>query len=192
MLTLVLGGAASGKSAYAEHLAVQSGGPRYYLATMQVWDAECAARVAKHRAMRAQKQFATVECPQNLHLVRLPQQGTALLEEDTLTLRTYTPDTETYRRTADCTERQQLTETTTTEQFAPQAEPYPEMLANFADAILHGTPLTAPGVEGVRALELTDAAYLSAWLGEKITLPLDAERFEQELQKHIQEEQANG
>ncbi len=30
---------------------------------MQVWDAECAARVAKHRAMRAEKQFATVECP---------------------------------------------------------------------------------------------------------------------------------
>ena len=87
---------------------------------------------------------------------------------------------------------QQLTETTTTEQFAPQAEPYPEMLANFADAILHGTPLTAPGVEGVRALELTDAAYLSAWLGEKLTLPLDADRFEQELQKHIQEEQTNG
>lgn len=81
MLTLVIGGAASGKSAYAEHLAVQSGGPRYYLATMQVWDAECAARVAKHRAMRAQKQFATVECPQNLHLARLPQQGTALLED---------------------------------------------------------------------------------------------------------------
>ena len=81
MLTLVIGGAASGKSAYAEHLAVQSGGPHYYLATMQVWDAECAARVAKHRAMRAQKQFATVECPQNLHLVRLPQQGTALLED---------------------------------------------------------------------------------------------------------------
>lgn len=74
--------------------------------------------------------------------------GTALLEKDTLTLHTYAPDTETYRRTADCTERQQLTETTTTEQFAPQAEPYPEVLANFADAILHGTPLTAPGVEG--------------------------------------------
>ena len=72
MLTLVIGGATSGKSAYAEHLAVQSGGPRYYLAT---------TRVAKHRAMRAQKQFATVECPQNLHLVRLPQQGTALLED---------------------------------------------------------------------------------------------------------------
>ena len=41
-------------------------------------------------------------------------------------------------------------------------------------------------------LELTDAAYLSAWLGEQLTLPLDAERFEEELQKHSQEEQANG
>ena len=57
--------------------------------------------------------------------------GTALLEKDTLTLHTYTPDTETYRRTADCTERQQLTVTTVTEQFAPQAEPYPEMLAKL-------------------------------------------------------------
>ena len=81
MLTLVIGGAASGKSAFAESLCMQSPLPRTYLATMQVWDAECAARVAKHRAMRAQKQFATVECPQNLHLVRLPQQGTALLED---------------------------------------------------------------------------------------------------------------
>ena len=52
MLTLVIGGAASGKSAYAEWLCLQSPLPRTYLATMQIWDAECAARVAKHRAMR--------------------------------------------------------------------------------------------------------------------------------------------
>ena len=45
MLTLVLGGAASGKSEYAETLVLRSALPRYYLATMQVWDAECAARV---------------------------------------------------------------------------------------------------------------------------------------------------
>ena len=69
MLTLVIGGSASGKSAFAESLCLQSPLPRTYLATMQVWDAECAARVARHRAMRAQKQFDTVECP--LHLDRL-------------------------------------------------------------------------------------------------------------------------
>ena len=38
MLTLVLGGAASGKSEYAESLVLRTTGPRWYLATMQVWD----------------------------------------------------------------------------------------------------------------------------------------------------------
>ena len=81
MLTLVLGGAASGKSEYAESLVLKNALPRTYLATMQVWDAECAARVEKHRKMRAQKQFATVECPLHLEQVQLPARGTALLED---------------------------------------------------------------------------------------------------------------
>ena len=81
MLTLVVGGAASGKSAYAERLVLQTALPRYYLATMQVWDAECAARVEKHRRMRAEKQFDTLECPLHLGTVHLPARGTALLED---------------------------------------------------------------------------------------------------------------
>ena len=81
MLTLVLGGAASGKSAYAESLVLKTGLPRYYLATMQVWDAECAARVEKHRKMRAQKQFETLECPLHLDHLALPGRGTVLLED---------------------------------------------------------------------------------------------------------------
>ena len=81
MLTLVVGGAASGKSAYAERLVLQTALPRYYLATMQVWDAECAARVEKHRRMREEKQFETLECPLHLGVVRLPARGTALLED---------------------------------------------------------------------------------------------------------------
>ena len=81
MLTLVVSGAASGKSEYAERLVMQTALPRYYLATMQVWDAECAARVEKHRRMRAEKQFETLECPLHLGTVRLPARGTALLED---------------------------------------------------------------------------------------------------------------
>ena len=81
MLTLVLGGAASGKSEYAEGLVLKTALPRYYLATMQMWDAECAARVEKHRKMRAAKQFETVECPLHLENVCLPARGTALLED---------------------------------------------------------------------------------------------------------------
>lgn len=81
MLTLVLGGAASGKSGYAESLVLKTALPRYYIATMQVWDAECAARVEKHRKMRAAKQFETVECPLHLENIHLPARGTALLED---------------------------------------------------------------------------------------------------------------
>ena len=75
MLTLVIGGAASGKSAYAESLVLKTGLPRYYLATMQVWDAECAARVEKHRRMRAAKQFETVECPRSTSTIWLCPAG---------------------------------------------------------------------------------------------------------------------
>ncbi len=69
------------QSAFAESLCLRAPLPRTYLATMQVWDAECAARVAKHRAMRAEKQFDTVECPLHLDRVALPRRGTVLLED---------------------------------------------------------------------------------------------------------------
>ena len=63
MLTLVSGGSASGKSEYAEGLVTAvAGRPRLYIATMQVYDAEGEARVARHRAMRAEKGFETLEC----------------------------------------------------------------------------------------------------------------------------------
>lgn len=82
MLTLVIGGSASGKSEYAERLILDSPArPRYYLATMQVFDGECRARVARHRAMRAEKRFKTVECPVNLSSVKLPEPGAVLLED---------------------------------------------------------------------------------------------------------------
>ena len=81
MLTLVIGGAASGKSAYAESLTLKLPLPRYYVATMQVWDEECAKRVEKHRAMRKEKQFETIESPISLDKIRIPNRGIVLLED---------------------------------------------------------------------------------------------------------------
>ena len=60
---LVLGGARSGKSRYAEAQAAATGLEKVYLATAQAWDDEMAARIAKHQADRAADGWVTVEEP---------------------------------------------------------------------------------------------------------------------------------
>lgn len=52
MKHLILGGARSGKSRHAEHLAEQSGLAVVYIATAEALDAEMSARIAHHRAQR--------------------------------------------------------------------------------------------------------------------------------------------
>ena len=62
MFCIVTGGSASGKSEYAESLAISSDArQRFYIATMKPWDEEGHRRIQKHRAMRAGKGFETLE-----------------------------------------------------------------------------------------------------------------------------------
>lgn len=64
-LTLVVGGARSGKSAFAEGLVTGSGRPRRYIATAEAWDDEMRERIARHREGRG-SQWTTVEAPLDL------------------------------------------------------------------------------------------------------------------------------
>ena len=64
-LTLVLGGARSGKSAHAEALVTALPPPWVYVATAEALDDEMRQRVAKHRARRAAG-WETVEAPLDL------------------------------------------------------------------------------------------------------------------------------
>jgi len=59
---LILGGARSGKSAYAEKLAAESGLTVTYIATAQVYDAEFGARIQHHQDRRPAN-WALVEEP---------------------------------------------------------------------------------------------------------------------------------
>ncbi len=64
-LTLVLGGAASGKSAFAETLVMATGKPRVYLATAQAFDDEMRAKVDRHRDQRG-PDWTTLEAPHDV------------------------------------------------------------------------------------------------------------------------------
>lgn len=64
-ITLVLGGAASGKSAFAEHLVQTTGQPKFYLATAQVFDPEMRTKIDLHLARRGAG-WTTIEAPLDL------------------------------------------------------------------------------------------------------------------------------
>mgnify|MGYP002770487092 FL=1 len=71
------GGSGSGKSAYAESLLSSCEGIRYYIATMQIYDAEGEKKVERHRKLRAGKRFLTIESPMNVGKIEFACAGEA-------------------------------------------------------------------------------------------------------------------
>lgn len=90
MTVLVVGGSKSGKSAFAQNLAVElSGeGKRYYVATMIPSDGEDRERICRHVADRAGLGFETLEQGRNLTtcLSRADCRGAFLLDSVTALL----------------------------------------------------------------------------------------------------------
>jgi adenosylcobinamide kinase/adenosylcobinamide-phosphate guanylyltransferase len=67
-ITLVLGGGRSGKSTFAEKIAIKAGSDeihRYYIATAEAFDDEMKSRISKHQERRGNS-FTTIE--ESIHL----------------------------------------------------------------------------------------------------------------------------
>lgn len=87
MNILITGGEASGKSAYAEQIAVEKAAkenlPLFYIATL---DRNCGGdtenRIKKHEKMREGKGFFTIEKPKDLDKLALPKENAVVLIED--------------------------------------------------------------------------------------------------------------
>lgn len=81
MLIVIYGGSGSGKSEYAEHICVTLNKSQlYYIATMQPFDEESLLKIDRHRQMRSEKAFETIECYTNIKTIEIKPKGTVLLE----------------------------------------------------------------------------------------------------------------
>lgn len=59
---------------------------------------------------------------------------------------------------------------------------------NFAQNILNGTPLIAPGADGINGVRLANAIHLSSWLGTEVGLDFDEADYMRELNARISAE----
>ena len=84
-ISLVIGGARSGKSGLAERLVTGTGLTRRYIATAEAWDDEMRDRIARHRADRGQG-WITVEAPLDLTAALAQAQKAEVVLVDCATL----------------------------------------------------------------------------------------------------------
>jgi predicted dehydrogenase len=62
------------------------------------------------------------------------------------------------------------------------------VLENFAANILDGTPLLAPGSDGINGVRLANAIHLSSWLGKEVSLDFDEDEYVRHLNERIRAE----
>ncbi|MEG0961504.1 MAG: bifunctional adenosylcobinamide kinase/adenosylcobinamide-phosphate guanylyltransferase [Lachnospiraceae bacterium] len=85
MVLFITGGSGSGKSEYAEMRSVELKKKQRelkltYLATMKPMDEESKKRVLRHRKMRENKEFTTLECYTHLEKIQIENREIVLLE----------------------------------------------------------------------------------------------------------------
>lgn len=82
----------------------------------------------------------------------------------------------------------ELYDTEVIEFDSPWGAQHSGVLENFAQAVLHGTPLLAPGSDGMKGVRLANAIHLSSWTGTEVSLDFDEDEFLGMLNERIRNE----
>ncbi len=148
-------------------------------------DDEATVLMQYENNMSAVFMLTTGEAVWEERLEIIGSKGKLLLEDDTLHIWKYSCDSREYMRKEQVTSRENLTITEEILSFEKDKEPYPEMLEEFAQAVISGdaTMLSAPGKDAIHQLMLTNAAYYSAWKKQRVELPIDEAAYEEALEK---------
>lgn len=75
-------------------------------------------------------------------------------------------------------------------EFAPEGHglQHARVLENFAANILDGTPLVAPGSDGIVGVRLANAMHLSSWLDKEVSMDFDEDEYLKLLNERIEAE----
>ncbi len=103
--------------------------------------------------------------------------GRILLDGYRLTVSRFDCDIRDYMKSAQVTSRQELKEFTQVSEFEEPQNAYEKMLENFASAVLYGRKPIAEGCDSAKTLSIINAAYLSAWKGGRVSLPIDSQEY---------------
>jgi predicted dehydrogenase len=71
---------------------------------------------------------------------------------------------------------------------APFGRQHADVLENFAQNVLDGTPLVAPGADGMQGVRLANAIHLSSWKGAEVPLDFDPAEYLDLLNERIRQE----
>ena len=125
----------------------------------------------------------TGECPGTNRFEYTADKGKVIIEGDTLTY--VKLDGSVSEFTANSPEGFGRLKGETTVTDYPNGGGHAEILNNFVDAILNGTPLLAPGCEGINGLSISNAMHMSSWTNDWVDLPIDEDKFYEMLQEKI-------
>lgn len=76
----------------------------------------------------------------------------------------------------------------TFESESPWGQQHSDVLENFALNVLDGTPLIAPGADGINSVRLANAIHLSSWTNREVPIDFDEDEYLTMLNDRIREE----